>query len=582
MGDDKQEIAALEYVKTDEEFASEEGFDPDEERKLLWKLDKRLTPFLTLLYLLSFLDRVNIGSMDVHFSLTPGTFRNHAITTTQSKLNHGRNNNVAWHVKAMRHCRFRSLTRKFCRSGNAELAHLDSDLKLTNDEYNWALSIFFIGYVILEVPSNVFLKRFGPRLWIPIGMTVWGGIMIAMAAVQNSAGLLSARVRFRESRTMCASATIFFLGLAEAGLVPGIVYYLSLWYTRKEQAVRNAAFFSAATLAGAFGGVLAYGILQMAGTQGLTGWQWIFILEGLPTVVLAFVTYIYLPDLPETASFLTDDERDLLKRRLAQDAGMAKETHFSWKQFFDAFRDWKVYLHMAIFICMATPLYSLSLFLPSIIREMGYTALTAQLMSAPLYAVACFFSILLAFTSDHFRERGLHVAIPATVAMVGYILMIILKDSGSQALYGAATLTATGIFSKTPAMFSWFANNIGGHTKRGVAIAAIIAFGNIGGAIGGQIYRADDTQFGEISWIDRFMPYDNPYLIADLPSIARTVRGHTICAVILAFGIVFILLMKFLLIRENRRRDNLTPEQFAKEAEGEELADWHPSFRYIT
>ncbi|RUO96207.1 major facilitator superfamily domain-containing protein [Jimgerdemannia flammicorona] len=520
--------------------------------------------------------------MDVHFSLTPGTFRNHAITTTQSKLNHGRNNNVAWHVKAMRHCRFRSLTRKFCRSGNAELAHLDSDLKLTNDEYNWALSIFFIGYVstmcwpycddrqniyllfyhnatssnlpylpsqqiILEVPSNVFLKRFGPRLWIPIGMTVWGGIMIAMAAVQNSAGLLSARVRFRESRTMCASATIFFLGLAEAGLVPGIVYYLSLWYTRKEQAVRNAAFFSAATLAGAFGGVLAYGILQMAGTQGLTGWQWIFILEGLPTVVLAFVTYIYLPDLPETASFLTDDERDLLKRRLAQDAGMAKETHFSWKQFFDAFRDWKVYLHMAIFICMATPLYSLSLFLPSIIREMGYTALTAQLMSAPLYAVACFFSILLAFTSDHFRERGLHVAIPATVAMVGYILMIILKDSGSQALYGAATLTATGIFSKTPAMFSWFANNIGGHTKRGVAIAAIIAFGNIGGAIGGQIYRADDTQF---------------------------VRGHTICAVILAFGIVFILLMKFLLIRENRRRDNLTPEQFAKEAEGEELADW--------
>ncbi|RUS17451.1 major facilitator superfamily domain-containing protein [Endogone sp. FLAS-F59071] len=424
-------------------------------------------------------------------------------------------------------------------------------------------------HVLFEVPSNILLKITGPHRWIPIVMIAWGTIMMAMSSVKNANGLLAAR---------------FFLGVTEAGLFPGTVYYLSLWYTRKEQALRNALFFSAATLAGAFGGVLAYGILLMSGLQGLKGWQWIFILEGLPTVLLAFIAYFYLPDFPETAFWLTDSERSLLNRRLAQDAGVAKETSFSWKQFFDAFRDWKVYLHMAIYICVATPLYSLSLFLPTIINNLGFTSLTAQLMTAPPYAggfyiifflhlkhflfltfsqthahthqtVGCFFTIALAITGDYFRERGLHMAVPAFVAMIGYILLIVLPASNPKALYGATIITVTGVFSNVPAMLCWFTNNIGGHTKRGVATAAIISFGNIGGAIGGQIYRANDVGF---------------------------VHGHTICACLFAVSIVFILLMKFLLIRENKRRDNLTPEQFAKEANGEELADWHPAFRYIS
>ncbi|KAK9761837.1 hypothetical protein K7432_012961 [Basidiobolus ranarum] len=390
--------------------------DPIAEKALVRKLDKRLVPFLALLYLCSFLDRVNIG--------------------------------------------------------NAKLDHIDQDLGLTSNDYSWSLSIFFIGYVLFEIPSNVMLKKIGPSKWIPIVMIAWAIVMICMAAVTNAAGLMASR---------------FFLGLAEAGLVPGIIFYLSLWYTRQEQVLRIAFFFSAATIAGAFGGVLAYGIIQMSGIQNLKGWQWIFIIEGLPTLILAFVAYFYLPDFPETASFLTEEERKLLTDRLKHDAGAASETEFSWKQFKDAFIDWKVYLHMIVYISGSVPLYSLSLFLPSIVSGMGFTSLTAQLMSAPPYAIACCVTLLVSLHAHYKRERGLHIAVWMFIGMIGYLLLIVLRHKGPAALYIAAIITTTGVFANAPSMLSWFTNNIGGHTKRGVASALIISFGNIGGALGGQV-----------------------------------------------------------------------------------------------
>ncbi|KAG1157825.1 hypothetical protein G6F36_014212 [Rhizopus arrhizus] len=194
---------------------------PSESRALLWKLDLRIIPLIGALYLCSFLDRVNIG--------------------------------------------------------NARLAGLTTDLNISPNAYNAALSIFFAGYVLFEVPSNMILKVVGPSKWIPIVMLSWGTVMACMAACKNSAGLLASR---------------FFLGITEAGLFPGIIFYLSLWYT---------LFFSCSTLAGAFGGVLAYGIMQMDGVGGLHGWQWIFIIEAIPTLLLAFAAYALLPDFPENS-----------------------------------------------------------------------------------------------------------------------------------------------------------------------------------------------------------------------------------------------------------------------------------------
>ncbi|KAI1315903.1 hypothetical protein EDD11_000217 [Mortierella claussenii] len=460
--------------------------DPVAVGRLRRKIDLHLIPLISVLYLCSFLDRVNIG--------------------------------------------------------NAKVAGLATDIALTASEYNWALSIFFIGYVLFEIPSNILLKLMGPRKWITIVMVAWGSIMMAMAAVHNAPGLLAAR---------------FFLGLTESGLFPGSVYLISLWYTRSEQALRNGLFFSTATMAGAFGGVLAYGIAQMDGVQGLKGWQWIFILEGLPTVLLTIVVFFFLPDFPGTARFLNQEEKDMAVKRLVIDAGPATQTEFSWKQFRSVFTDWKVYMHMITYILNATPLYSLSLFFPSIVQGFNFNPLTTQAMTAPAYIIACLFTILCAFSSDRFRERGYHYAFPTFIGCLGYILLIVTKDAPTVNRYVSLTVTASGVFSSVPPMLSWFTTNIGGHTKRGVATAAIISFGNIGGAIGGQIYRASDAAGGYV-------------------------RGHTICACMMGISGVLILTMKYFLKRENTRRANLSPEEFAQEAEGEDLCDNHPGFVYYT
>ncbi|KAG0286597.1 hypothetical protein BGZ98_005022 [Dissophora globulifera] len=386
------------------------------------------------------------------------------------------------------------------------------------------------------------LKMMGPRKWITIVMVAWGAIMMAMAGVTNAGGLLAAR---------------FFLGLTESGLFPGCVYLISLWYTRSEQALRIGLFFSTATMAGAFGGVLAYGIAQMEGIRNLHGWQWIFILEGLPTILLTTVVYFFLPDFPETARFLNKEEKDLAVRRLVIDAGPATQTEFSWKQFRAAFVDWKVYLHMLMYILNATPLYSLSLFLPSIVQGFHFDPVTTQVMTAPAYVIACIFTVLGAFSSDRFRERGYHFASPTFLGCLGYILLIVTRHSSTLHRYVSLTVTAIGVFASFPPMLSWFTTNIGGHTKRGVATAAIISFGNIGGAVGGQIYRAEDVANGYV-------------------------RGHLICAVMMGISGLLILTMKYFLNRENQRRANLTPEQFAKESEGEDLCDNHPAFVYYS
>ncbi|KAF9331062.1 hypothetical protein BG006_006069 [Podila minutissima] len=450
--------------------------------RLRRKIDWRLIPLLSIMYLFSFLDRVNIG--------------------------------------------------------NAKVAGLEKDIGLTPQEYSWALSIFFIGYIIAETPSQMLLKKVGPRKWISLCMFVWGGLTMLLAACSSAASLY---------------ATRFFLGIFEAALFPGAIFTLTLFYARREQALRNGLFFSTATMAGAFGGVFAYFIAQMEGVRGLHGWQWIFILEGLPTVLFSFVTFRLLPDSPETASFLTAEEQDLCTRRLKADAGPATQTNFSWKQFRDVFVDWKVYMHMLPYILTMTPLYALALFLPTIVRGFNYDALTSQLMTAPAYAVACLCTVLAAISSDRHAERGLHYAVPTMVAVLGYILLIVTEHMSATVRYIALTITVSGVFSSVPSMTSWISSNFGGQTKRAVAIGLIVSFGNCGGLISGHVYKND-----------------------------QYTRGHAICLAMMSVGVVLILLLKYLYIRENRRRRNLTPEQFEKEATGEELCDWHPSWVYIS
>ncbi|ORX89998.1 MFS transporter [Basidiobolus meristosporus CBS 931.73] len=455
----------------------ENTWTPEEEAHLLRKIDARILPYAGLLYLFSFLDRVNIG--------------------------------------------------------NARLANLEADIGLTSSQYSWCLSIFFIGYIIFEIPSNLLLKKYSPSHWIARIMVTWGVCTMSMAAVKNFAGMMVCR---------------FFLGLSEAGLFPGIIFYLTFWYTRKEQCSRVALFFSAATLAGAFGGVLAYGITHIDSSSGLSGWQWIFIIEGAPTVILGITTWFLLPDSPSTAKWLTPRERELVELRLTQEQGTVSTSHLDKQQFIAAITDVVVWMYALLFIGIVLPLYSLAFLLPTIVRDLGFTNVTAQLLTAPPYALGFIFTIAMAFHSDYRQERGYHVLGQSLLGALGYFLLLVLADT--KALYAAASIATIGVFSCIPISLGWLSNNIHGSTKAATATALVISLGNIGGVIAGQLYRKEEA----------------PHYI---PS-------HTTNVCMLCLTATVSLLLRCYLSKQNRKTENATPEK----APGSGLSAVS-NFRYI-
>ncbi|PCH43295.1 MFS general substrate transporter [Wolfiporia cocos MD-104 SS10] len=388
-------------------------------RRVMSKLDWHLLPFVSLLYLMSFLDRTNIG--------------------------------------------------------NAKVAGLAADLGLTGLQYNLCSAIFFIPYCFFEVPSNMAMKLFKPSRWIPLIMFLWGIVMLSMAFVKNFSGLLAARI---------------FLGVAESGLFPGVTFYLCLWYPRAEQAQRVSFFLSAATVAGAFGGIFAFGIEKMNGIGGLAGWSWIFLLEGLLTSLIAIISYFFMHDYPETATFLTETEREWLVETIRKDTAGLDKT-FKWKFLFQALKDPHSYMLMATYIFIVIPTYALALFLPTIISGLGYSEGHAQLLAVPPYVGGCVFTILSGVFSDRWRVRGPFVLASALTTLVGYVVLY--ATTSNVAGYIGTVIAACGIFPAVALVLAWTGGNVGGDVKRGVVIAMVIGVGNLGGIASSFIYRPQDS-----------------------------------------------------------------------------------------
>ncbi|KAI8379531.1 major facilitator superfamily domain-containing protein [Radiomyces spectabilis] len=436
------------------------------------------------------------------------------------------------------------LTGRLVRSniGNAKLGGLEKDLDLTQSEYQWSLSIFYFGYVIFDLPSNIIMRRWRPSYWFGILMCAWGAVATAMAACRNFTGLAIAR---------------FLLGTFEAGFFPGVIYFMSLWYTRKEYARRVGFFWSFGSLAGAFGGLIAYGISQIP-THTVATWQWLFIIEGAPSVLLSVLAAWYLPNKPEEAKFLTDEERKFAVRRLAEDAGVANDHSWSWKQVASVFSDWKTYVYMAIYILGSIAVQGVTLFLPSIIAGMGEWSLpVAQALTTPPYVLAFVSVIAIGYSSDKFFERALHLVAVNLVSFAGFTILMFVSYDNVVAHYAGACLVTMAVYSNVTVKVAWFNNNFGGLTRRAVASAAIVAVGTIGGAIGGQIY------------------FDPPHYFA----------GSMIAFACMVAQTILVIGLRITLARENKRRDQLSPE--AKEQEifaygGVDLAgDRHPDYRYV-
>ncbi|QRV93221.1 major facilitator superfamily transporter [Ceratobasidium sp. AG-Ba] len=459
--------------------------DDESTQQILRKLDRRILPWMAGLFLMSFLDRSNIG--------------------------------------------------------NARLDGLEKDLGLRGLQFNNALAIFYPFYIIAEVPSNVMLKRTRPSLWFTLIMVSWGVVMTLMGLVKNYQGLLAARS---------------VLGFAEGGLFPGIAFYITLWYRRSETGTRLALIYGTATVAGAFGGLLARGITEMRGVGGLKGWAWIFVLEGLLTIVVASTAYFFVPDHPTTAKFLTPSQRVTLVRRLQEDTGGLSQD-FNISYVWDAVKDWKTYAYMLIFIACTTPTYSMSLFLPTIIKNMGYTAEKAQLLSVPPYILACTLTVIAGIAADRLGTRGRFMIGFFLLAIVGFTMLIASVKPAVQ--YAAVFVAAAGTFPTNAMCMAWCGNNIGGATKKSVAIAIIVAFGNFGGLIASYTYIA-----------------------ANAP---RYYSGHGILLAILLMGAVVAFVLHVYFRRENLRRDKTykppteyTEAQMATESHRGDQASF---FRFI-
>ena len=262
-------------------------------------------------------------------------------------------------------------------------------------------------------------------------------------------------------------------------------------YKRSELGIRAAIFFSAAAFAGSFGGLLAAAIAQMKGIGGKPGWAWIFILEGLATVVVGIVSYWMVHDFPDDAKFLTPEDRARVMRRLREDnQSSAEHEEFKMTYFWASLKDWKTYAFAIIYMGCDGALYAFSLFLPTIINELGYKSTKANLLSVPPYAAAAVLTVLIGWLADRTRLRGYCNMGVSLLGIVGFSMLIGSKQPGVK--YAGTFLGALGIYPCIANTITWAANNVEGVYKRGVTMGFVIGWGNLNGIVSSNIYRGQD------------------------------------------------------------------------------------------
>lgn len=352
---------------------------------------------------------------------------------------------------------------------------------MTNYQYTIALMVFLVAYGVFEIPSNYFLKKCKPSRWIAFLMLSWGACTMGLGGAQNYATVTAVR---------------FLLGMFEAGLFPGLVYYLTFWYRAEERSMRIATILASATLAGAFGGVIAYGVGHMKLVSGLASWRWLFILEGIPSCVSSVAVWIWLPDYPEEAKWLSTAERELAVARLEQQGSKGNAPSLTWAVAKETLFEGRLLVHYIIYFGISAPFSSLSLFTPTITAGLGYENLEAQLMSIPPYAVAYVISLITAWSSDHFNARALHSAALSTIGGIGFLASALLPADSYHARYGCLIVAASGSFACISPLLGWLSSNMHTTAGTGLAIALNASWGALGMILGVWIYKADEKEKG--------------------------------------------------------------------------------------
>jgi ACS family tartrate transporter-like MFS transporter len=403
----RADAAAAQAVGQQAEMNVEERARAEQGKLVIEKVIRRLIPFIFICYVVAYIDRVNIG-----------------FAANQ----------------------------------------LQRDLGLTDAQYGWGAGLFFLGYCLFEIPSNLILDRVGARLWIARIMIGWGLVSMAMMFVYDVTSFYAVRV---------------LLGIAEAGFFPGMVLYLTYWIPSSERARAGALFMMAAPIAMIVGAPVSEGLLAMNGVMGLAGWQWLFLLEGLPAVILGVMALWFLTDRPEDAKWLPANERawlsETMARERAERAKLQKSTHS-----LAGILNPKVLLLCVIYFLNTLVTYGVFLWLPKILRDAsGFDGFKLSAITAIPFTAALVGMFLIGRHSDRTGERKKHVALCALTASIGLILAVSFQQSVvlSFALSQVGQRSVMSVFWAIPPLF------LGG-TAAAAGIALINSIGNLGGFVG--------------------------------------------------------------------------------------------------
>ncbi|CAG8929625.1 unnamed protein product [Penicillium salamii] len=403
---------------------SEDGPTPPanfDDAALVRKIDMRVMPMLFAIYFVAFLDRVNIS--------------------------------------------------------NALTMSMPEDLKLYGDRTNVALLIFYIPYVLLEIPSNILMKKLKPHIWLSGCIVAFGVVMLGQAFVHNYAGLI---------------ATRFFLGLAECGIFPGSFYLISFWYKRAEAQKRFTMYWSAVIFAGAFGGLIASGIAKMDGMRGLENWRWIFLLEGIASILVGIAAFFFCADFPQQASWLTEDEKTavVVKTRNYND----DDDKVTKSDLAKSFKDLKLWLATIMYFTIVIPIYAFSYFAPTIIKSLGYGTIQTQLHSVPPFAAAVGLCAITAYLSDRWAIRVPFILFGDLLIIIGLAIMLTMHGASHfSAEYLGICFITMGAFTSGAVIICWAMMNMHGHKERSIGSGVVIGIGNAGGIVAVFCFTSDDA-----------------------------------------------------------------------------------------
>ena len=350
--------------------------------------------------------------------------------------------------------------------GFAKLQML-KDLSLSDAAFATGAGIFFIGYFFFEVPSNVLLKKLGARMWIARIMVSWGVISACMIFVKGQWSFYAMR---------------FLLGLAEAGFFPGVIFYLTLWYPSRHRSTRTAWFVAAIAVSGVIGNPVSGWIMdRLSGAMSLAGWQWLFLSEGIPSVLVGLWVIYYLDSSIEEAKWLSTDEKSLLAHNLA-----TEDQHKTDHKVVDAFRSGKVWVLCAIYFTLMIGLYGIAFWLPTIVKAFGIKGyLGVGLITAIPYGVAVVGMILLSHHSDKTGERRLHYVTNVTMGAIGLILSGVYASNPVLAII-FLSLGTLGVIGSMPLFWPLPSAFLAG-TAAAAGIGIVNSVGNLGGYFGPNI-----------------------------------------------------------------------------------------------